>query len=441
MQPVTRRTVTAAAAAALLLTAACSNNSNEDPDPDSPLEIRFAWWGSGERNELTQGVIDLFEEANPDVVVSGEPSEFNAHWERLTVQGASGGAPCVPQQQSRFVADYATRNQLVDLGPLIEDGSIDVSGIPELVLGAGELNGTHYMVPYGSFYYTGFYNRTLVEEYSLVEPTADWDWAEWEQWLYDARAALPDDMYVIDLAAAQDLTGLFQNWMVSNGDSIYGDGELGFSEETLVEWFELWQGFIEDGISTTPQMLGERGVTIEENPLALGQTIWWPTPDNQLSQFNAASAGSGVGEIWMDKLPNGPSGSGEVLGASGLSISTSCDGDAATAAAARFIDFWINDPDAAALFASNNGTVTVTEFQETQLQDSEESPYVQRQIELARQVIDEFDPTAEVTPVGGRLPSDAFTRFAQAVWLGEQTPESAAAGFFAESNASLAAGQ
>src|SRR5690606_3115501 len=110
MQLLTRRAVTAAAAAALLLTAAaCSNDSSADPDPDSPVQIRFAWWGSGERNELTQGVIDLFEEANPDVVVSGEPSEFGAHWERLTVQGASGGAPCVPQQQSRYVADYATR--------------------------------------------------------------------------------------------------------------------------------------------------------------------------------------------------------------------------------------------------------------------------------------------------------------------------------------------
>src|SRR5699024_5404451 len=135
-----------------------------------------------------------------------------------------------------------------------------------------------------------------------------------------------------------------------------------------------------------PQMLGERGLTIEENPLALGQTIWWPAPDNQLSQFNAASAGSGVGEIWMDKLPNGPAGAGEVLGASGLSISTSCDSDAKIAAAARFIDFWINDAEAAALFASNNGTVTTTEFQEAQLQEGDD-PYVHRQIELAQQVI------------------------------------------------------
>jgi multiple sugar transport system substrate-binding protein len=71
--------------------AACSSSDQENGSEEG--EIRYSWWGSGLRHEKTQEVIDLFQEAHPNITVTGEPSEFANHWEQLTVQSAAGGAP------------------------------------------------------------------------------------------------------------------------------------------------------------------------------------------------------------------------------------------------------------------------------------------------------------------------------------------------------------
>lgn len=431
-----RPAVAFTALAATLALTACGGD-DDSPSADGSAEIRYAWWGAGERNERTQAVIDLFEEANPDVQVSGEPAEFGAHWERLTVQGAAQGAPCLPQQQTRYLADYSTRNQLIDLAPFIDDGTIDVSGIPEVVLGAGEVDGVQYMVPTGIFYYVGLYNQTLVAELGLTEPTADWTWDEWEAWLRGAAEVLPDDMHAVDLFVGTDFTGVFQNYVVSNGEALFGDGELGFEPQTLADWFTLWKSLVEDGVSTDAVQLGERGLTIDENPLALGQIIWTGIPDNQIIQMNAATEATGTGVISMNKLPNGSAGAGEVLGANGLAISTSCEGDAAIQASADFIDFFVNDEGAAEAYLSNNGTTTVTTQQDAQRDAPDTNPYVAQAIDLLQTVIDEYSPSTVVTPVGGREVTDAFTRIATSVWLGEVTPEQGAQQFVDEANGVL----
>ena len=99
-----RRFVAAALAGAFAISVAV-------PPPavaqDLSGDIRFTWWGATSRNQKTEDIANLFEEANPGVTIAREPGEFNTYWDKLTVQSASGNQPCSITMQSRWLAQYA----------------------------------------------------------------------------------------------------------------------------------------------------------------------------------------------------------------------------------------------------------------------------------------------------------------------------------------------
>ena len=426
-KPRTKRAVLAAAVTMSLLLAACSGDGGSDAngtDGQSQSEIRFSWWGSGHRHEKTEAVIDLFMAEHPEISVIGEPSEYGNHFERLTVQSAAGGAPCVPQQQSSRIGEYAERGHLIDLQPFIDDGTIDVSGVPETVLDSGTYENTRYMIPTGIFFEAGVYNQTVLEEIGLEAPVDSWTWDEWEEWLRSAAPLLPGGMAATDLALGGSLV-FFGAYALGHGQALYDSDGLGFDAELVEEWLAMWQSFVQDGISTTPEQMAARGVSHVENPVTVGQVLWTAAADNAFQQMNAVSVPSGVGTLMIVKLPNGPAGGGDTVGANGLSISSSCP-EQDRAAAATFLDFFLNNPEAAAIYASDNGTVSNDELRQAQIDDPETNPDIVQQMEMLDLVFAEYDPVSYVAPPGATEVTDIFRRGAEAVWLGQSTPAEAA---------------
>ena len=78
-----------AVAAALTLTA-CGGGETPPTAQDGEVagEIQYSWWGGPARNDKTQAVIDLYEEATPGVTVNGTTAEFAAYFESASVQAA-----------------------------------------------------------------------------------------------------------------------------------------------------------------------------------------------------------------------------------------------------------------------------------------------------------------------------------------------------------------
>ena len=409
-----------------MLLVACSDGSGgtSEGDGTNESEIRVSWWGSGHRHEKTEEVIDLFMAEHPNITIVGEPSEYGNHFERLTVQSAAGGAPCVPQQQSSRVGEYADRGHLIDLQPFIDDGTIDVSGVPESVLDSGEFEGTRYMIPTGIFFEAAVYNQTVLEDIGLEEPTASWTWQEWEAWLREAAPLLPEGMTATDLVLGGSLPH-FGSYALGHGQALYDDDGIAFDADLVEEWLTMWQSFVEDGIATTPEQMAARGVSHVENPVTVGEVLWTAAADNAFQQMNAVSIPSDVGTLMIGKLPNGPAGGGDTVGANGLSISSSCP-EEDRAAAATFIDFFLNNPEAAAIYASDNGTVSNDALRQAQIEDPETNPDIVLQMEMLDLVIADYDPVSYVAPAGATEVSDIFRRAADAVWLGQSTPAQAA---------------
>src|SRR5262245_42065046 len=63
-----------------------------------PAEIRFGWWGNDDRAARTLAVIELFQEAYPDITVVGEPNGGTAdHFQIIDTQLAGSDAPDIIQ--------------------------------------------------------------------------------------------------------------------------------------------------------------------------------------------------------------------------------------------------------------------------------------------------------------------------------------------------------
>src|SRR5699024_315216 len=112
----TRRTLVTASLPLLTLTtlAACGPNMAGSSGSDSGT-VRFAWWGTPTRDELTRAAIDAYAEVAQDITVAAEPGVWDAYWDNLATQRARGDCPDALQMDESHLAEYASRGILLDL--------------------------------------------------------------------------------------------------------------------------------------------------------------------------------------------------------------------------------------------------------------------------------------------------------------------------------------
>ena len=111
------------------------------------VTLRFTWWGSDARHERTQQVIDLFQKEHPNITVKGEFKDWNGYWDSLATTVAANDAPDIIQMDELYLASYAERGALLDLGTAskyLPTGDFDTNA-----LGTGQIGGKQYALPVG----------------------------------------------------------------------------------------------------------------------------------------------------------------------------------------------------------------------------------------------------------------------------------------------------
>ena len=136
-------------------------------------ELTYAWWGaSAFRNEVTQKVIDLFQQKYPNVKINPSIADFNTHFQKLTVSAAANDLPCLPQMQSTGLAAFADPRILRPLDDLVENKTIETTNVPKGVVDTGRgFDGKLYMVPTGVFSRVDFYNDALLQQTGITPPS------------------------------------------------------------------------------------------------------------------------------------------------------------------------------------------------------------------------------------------------------------------------------
>ena len=82
--------------------------------------MRFLWWGSQRRNDLTLDAISVFEEKNPDIKISPEYTSYETYFDKLTTQVAGGNAPDIIQMDLAWMDAFTQDEVLLNLDPYIE---------------------------------------------------------------------------------------------------------------------------------------------------------------------------------------------------------------------------------------------------------------------------------------------------------------------------------
>lgn len=439
------RTLTAllAGTAALALVAACSGTSSRDRQDPPDLEgevagsIDYSWWGGPARNEKTQAVIELFEAAHPDVTVNGITADWPSYWQRLSVQAAGGNLPCIPQTQNRSLADYADRNSLLPLDDVIESGAIDVSHIPPDVLDTGRgTDGNLYMIPYGAAFYSLMYNETMATEAGLETPEHGYDWDWYADWVTQAAEALPDGLVASQLIGV--VPELFQAWAIGQGEDLYDDsGQLGFSPQTLTDFWNYSEQLRTAGATVSAEVTSENtGQAVEQSDLANGtqMSLFWPA--NALASVQGSLDGTVDGQtLQVAPMPTGPQGLGNSLYVSGLSISANCDN---VPTAAAFIDFFINDPEAADVYAADNGANVHSENLQRLIDNPQTSDAKRAELELFQYIASQEVPAVTYPQGYQTIFQETFARYYQEVAFERMSIDEAVEQFIAEAEAELA---
>ena len=117
---------------------------------DGKIVLNVYWWGNQVRNDVTQKVIDLYMEQNPDIVIQAEFADWSGYWDRLSATAAGGNMPDIVQMDYSYLNQYQQNGLLADLTPFIEDGTIDTTNIPESIIASGSVDGRCYALSLGS---------------------------------------------------------------------------------------------------------------------------------------------------------------------------------------------------------------------------------------------------------------------------------------------------
>jgi multiple sugar transport system substrate-binding protein len=398
--------------------------------------VVYSWWGATARNKKTQAVIDLYQKAHPDVHIQGEATDFTTYFQKRNVEAAAKNMPCIPQMQARQLSEYTSRNALLPLDGMVKAGTIDVSGIPKNVLDTGRgADGKLYMVPTGAAYDGIMYNERLVQLAGVSDLPPKYTWEQWSDWLMQAAPKLPKGVYAANLDAGD--ADMFISYVQGHGQQLFTkDGQLGFPEQTLVDYWTMWEKLRKGGATVPAATAAEQGSSVPQDQTFImqGKAMSASTPGNWLPSGQPLVDAHGGGTLMMATHPFGPSGIGNVLITSGLSIASNCNN---VATAASFISFFANDPEGAKAFASDNGAVTKTSLLQAQENDPATPKGVTTYLKVYQDIVDAGAPDILYPPGYTSVFSDAFTRVYQQLSFDKLTVNAAADSFFAQAKSAL----
>jgi multiple sugar transport system substrate-binding protein len=387
------------ATAALGLTGCATSSATEDPD--APVSIGFSFWGDDKRAEATQQAIDLFEKANPNITVTLSYSDFNSYVQKLTTQVAGGGAPTVYAVPSQQLKQYAQGGQILDLGTL--DPTVDVSGIAEQYLANPTIDGKLYGVPLGRAASGFVYNPAVWEAAGLDAPAKDWTW---DDFAADAKKiSQSTDGATVGVTDFGKSIEWFQIYLISHGKDLYTDeGELGFEQSDLEDFWDLTQGFVTDGLATAAQITTQFDQSMETSPLVKGQSAGELAASSLATAYQAA-LGS---DIAIAPIPSDGKQSGVFAGVTSSAVISAKATEAEQAAAVTFLDFFVNDEAAGKVLGLSRGLPPSQAVTDTISADLDVANVAL--FDYDAEITDILQPAPPLYPEGSATATSEFTR-------------------------------
>lgn len=204
----------------------------------SPVEVTL--WHMEQpphRVERIQMLMDEFNAANPDVVVSQEPQNWGEIYTKAPAAVAAGNAPEMLFAIPDFTPILKDLGQLQNVADFVATLDEAHTFYPAAVAPYSYDEGV-WAVPLYNMVHSLWFRNSVFEEAGITPPTT------WEEWLAAAEALTTDGQYGIGIPANRQLytDQTIYNLMINAGaDEIYNsDGTLRFNNEATVAAYEFY---------------------------------------------------------------------------------------------------------------------------------------------------------------------------------------------------------
>ncbi|MBY5551609.1 carbohydrate ABC transporter substrate-binding protein [Rhizobium leguminosarum] len=349
-------------------------------------QLRAMWWGSNDRAKRTLEVAKLYQSKSPGVTVVGESLSGDGYWTKLATQMAGRSIADIFQLEPGTISDYSKRGACLPLDEFVPS-ALDVQSFGADMLKLTTIDGKLYGVGLGLNSFSMFFDTVEFEKAGIPLPTPDLTWDEY------AKLA-------VELAKSSGKSGgpyaaryayVFDAWLRQRGKSLFARESvgLGFTADDAREWFDYWEKLRKAGgtVAADVQTLDQN--TIDTNALGLGKSVIGMAYSNQMIGYQLIIKNKlGITMLPREKK-GGPSGHYYRPALIWSVGATTKQGEAA----AKFISFFVNDPEAGKILGVERGvpmSPTVREAILPQLNPTEQETV--KYVNLLKDQVGEYPP-------------------------------------------------
>ncbi|AZS13907.1 ABC transporter substrate-binding protein [Paenibacillus lutimineralis] len=327
------------------------NNTPSDKAGDSTaaagnqqVKLRIMWWGSQPRHEATLAALELYTKNHPNVTFEPEYSGMDGYLDKLSTQAAAKNAPDVVQLDPGWAPDWAARSQLVEL-----TSEVDVSKIDPKLLTGGQSGGKQYAVPLGSVAYGMIYDKAAMDKLGISNPQNGWTWDDFFALAKDSKSKLPSGQYFTkDFAGDYFAYSAFQ-YSKGKGQVITDDGKFNIDQDTFLEWTRKFEELRKEGIVPPADVnSSDKEFDPQMDLMAAGKILLRLSFSNNYGSWDSLHPGA----YSLVTMPRSEEAGGWLKPSMYLAVT---EGTKYEAEAKEFINWFLNDPEAAKILGTQRG--------------------------------------------------------------------------------------
>jgi multiple sugar transport system substrate-binding protein len=256
----------------------------------------------------------------------------------------------------RFIVEYAKRNAIAPLDEFV-GGALKLDDFDADQLEGGKVDGQLYGVSLGANSVAQLVNLAAFEEAGIEPPNRDTTYDDIRAMGEAFKSAnIRGGMKVI--ADGSGSEPMLDNWLRQKGLALYtADGKLGFGEAEAIEWFAMWNQMRADGIcvDAETQALDTNG-PLENTMVILGKAAMMPSNSNQLVAYQTLVQD----DLTITSYPRIAAGVGGGHYRKPSMFFSVGGSSANKEAAAEYLSFFINDPEAGKVLGVERGIPCVS---------------------------------------------------------------------------------
>lgn len=316
------------------------------------VTIRWAYWGAEARVRISQQAIDLFQAANPGILVNPEVSGGSGdHFPKIDTQLAGGNGPDIIQLGGN-INDYVKRGVLLPLdqytGSILNTSVIDAGALE-----SGTFNGQLYGVSTGVTMPALVYNKSLLGRSGVPLPKVSMTYDEFRAYLVSLKAKLPAGVYPMqDIGSLASNSTPFGYWLRHNGTPIYIEetNSTAVTPEVAKKYLDLFKDYRDNGLVPPADIAaGYAENNADTSALIAGKAAIGFIVTNQLAGYQSAA----TDELDLIELPGAEA--AKALWPQPSQFYTVNKDSKNPELAVKFIDFLVNNPDAAKVLGNDRG--------------------------------------------------------------------------------------